>query len=173
MQNKRGISQALSPAQSGMQVRPATVFDVFDLSHVLMGSITRMCAADHGDDPRKIGLWTKNKDPKSIREWITRGDSIWVTEHMGRVSAVGGLRSPSEVSLLYVSPGCSGQGVGTALLAQLEAELAASGQTCGHLHATRTALAFYQKNGWIHAGDPTDWNGMAQFPMCKSLNLPS
>ncbi|MGV6803568.1 MAG: GNAT family N-acetyltransferase [Ruegeria sp.] len=172
MQNKRGISQALSPVQAGLSLRRATVFDVFDLSRVLIRSITRLCWADHHNFTDKIALWTANKDPEAIRGWIAGGREIWLAEHRGRVAAVGGLRLPSEVSLLYVDPNHVGLGIGTALLSQLEAELAGSGNAEGHLHATQTALGFYIRNGWASAGEPADWNGIAQYPLRKSLHPP-
>ena len=172
MQNKRGISQALSPGQAGVSLRRATVFDVFGLSRVLVRSITRLCEADHGNQPDKIAAWTANKDPQSVRNWIISGTQIWLAERNGNVAAVGGLRAPAEISLLYVDPGHAGQGVGAALLSRLEAELATSGAPVAHLMSTRTALGFYRRYGWVAAGEPADWNGMPQFPLRKSLHPP-
>ncbi len=88
------------------------------------------------------------------------------------MAAVGGLRAPAEISLLYVDPGHAGQGVGAALLSRLEAELATSGAPVAHLMSTRTALGFYRRYGWVAAGEPADWNGMPQFPLRKSLHPP-
>ncbi|WP_170337451.1 GNAT family N-acetyltransferase [Ruegeria arenilitoris] len=170
MQNKRGISQALSQGRAGVSLRRATVFDVFGLSRVLVRSITRLCEADHGNQPDKIAAWTANKDPQSVRNWIASGAQIWMAERSGQAVAVGGLRAPAEISLLYVDPGHAGQRVGAALLSRLEAELALSGATTGHLMSTRTALGFYRRNGWVAAGEPADWNGIPQFPLRKSLH---
>ncbi|WP_170337704.1 GNAT family N-acetyltransferase [Ruegeria arenilitoris] len=170
MQNKRGISQALSPGQAGVSLRRATVFDVFGVSQVLVRSITRLCEADHGNQPDKIAAWTANKDPQSVRNWIISGTQIWLAEWNGNVAAVGGLRAPAEISLLYVDPDHAGQGVGAALLSRLEAELALSGATTVHLMSTKTALDFYRRNGWVTAGQPADWNGIPQFSLRKSLH---
>ncbi len=170
MQNKRGISQALSPVADRVSLRRATVFDVLDLSRVLIRSVTRLCSADHADDTDKIAAWTANKDPQSIRGWITSGAPIWLAERNRHVAAVGGLRAPAEISLLYVDPAHVGQGVGAALLFRLESELATSGAATGQLMSTQTALGFYRRNGWVAAGDPVDWNGIPQFPLRKSLH---
>ncbi|WP_217355457.1 GNAT family N-acetyltransferase [Ruegeria arenilitoris] len=170
MQNKRGISQALSPGQAGVSLRRATVFDVFGVSQVLVRSITRLCEADHGNQPEKIAAWTANKDPQTVRNWITSGAQIWLAERNGHVAAVGGLRAPAEISLLYVDPGHARQGVGAALLSRLEAELALSGGATVHLMSTKTALGFYRRYGWVAAGQPADWNGIPQFPLRKSLH---
>ena len=46
MQNKRGISQAFSPAGTGGELlRRATLFDLFDMSRVLTRSIIQLCTA--------------------------------------------------------------------------------------------------------------------------------
>lgn len=172
MQNKRGISQALSPVSAGFVIRRATVFDVFDISRVLIHSITRLCTVDHDDDPHKISLWTANKTPDDIRGWIISDRQIRVAEQAGEVVAVGGVRASAEVSLLYVDPNFVGQGGGSALLARLEAELIACGHDQAHLKATKTALGFYRKNGWDTAGNPSDWHGIPQFPLRKSLHRP-
>jgi len=170
VRNKRGISQTFSGAPKGTEIRRATVFDVFGLSRVLVRSITRLCEADHGNQPDKIAAWTANKDPQTVRNWIISGTQIWLAERNGNVAAVGGLCAPAEISLLYVDPGHAGQGVGAALLSRLEAELALSGATTVHLMSTKTALDFYRRNGWVTAGQPADWNGITQFSLRKSLH---
>lgn len=169
MQNKRGISQAFSNVSTGIELRRATVFDVFGLSRVLIRSITQLCVADHGNDNAKLALWTANKDPESIRGWIESGSDIWVADTGGQVAAVGGLFRSGKISLLYVDPEFVGRGIGAALLQRLEQELAAFGCTEARLEATRTARKFYLSRGWEPEGAPGEWNGISQFPMRKSL----
>ena len=170
MQNKRGISQAFSTTPEGIALRPATVFDVFDLSRVLIRSITQLCGVDHKGDPQVIAQWTDNKDPATIRGWFRPGSQIWLAEHRGHVAAAGGLFETGTVTLLYVDPDHTGQGVGRALLNRLERQLAVCGCAEAHLDATKTAHAFYLKQGWQPAGPPGDWHGIPQYPMRKSLH---
>lgn len=151
-------------------LRRATVFDVFQMSQVLIRSITHLCAADHGKDPHLLSLWTANKDPQTIRGWIQSGSEVWVAELAGQIAAVGGVRLGSEISLLYVDPSYVRRGIGRALLARLEQELADQGCEQASLDATHTARAFYLRYGWVQAGEPEDWRGMTQFPMRKSLH---
>lgn len=172
MQNKRGISQAFQQPPSGVLLRPATVFDVFELSRVLIRSITHLCGADHQNDPENLRLWTANKDPAGIRKWITSGSPIWLAERSGQVAAIGGFFANGTVSLLYVDPDHIGHGIGSALLNRLEQQLTDAGCSVAHLEATRTARAFYIAQGWQQDGEPDDWNGIPQFPMRKSLRLP-
>ncbi len=170
MNNKRGIAQAFPNPPQGIAVRRATVFDVFDISRVLIRSIRDLCQADHLGDPENLARWTANKDPASVRGWIKAGASLWVATKGDGIAAVGGLRAEGEISLLYVDPDCSGCGLGTALLCRLENELHAQGCTEAHLQATKTAHAFYRKQGWQDDGGPTEWHGIPQFPMRKSLH---
>ncbi|NVO54276.1 GNAT family N-acetyltransferase [Rhodobacteraceae bacterium B1Z28] len=170
MQNKRGISQAFSQPPEGITLRRATVFDVFDLSRVLIRSITELCGADHQGDPRSIALWTANKDAATIRGWIEAGSQIWLAEHAGQVAAVGGLSCAGLITLLYVDPAHTRRGVGAALLSKLEQQLAAAGCATATLDATCTARAFYIRQGWQPTDAPGEWNGIPQFPMRKSLH---
>ncbi len=146
------------------------MFDVFQISQVLIRSITHLCAADHHKDPELVALWTANKDPQTVRGWIQSGSDIWVAELDGQIVAVGGLRHGSMISLLYVDPGHVRRGTGRALLARLEKELADQGCAQAYLDATHTARAFYLRYGWVSAGDEEEWHGMTQFPLRKSLH---
>ncbi len=105
MKNKRGIAQAFPNPPQGTVLRRATVFDVFDISRVLIGSIRDLCQADHMDDPNKLEQWTDNKDPASVRGWIESGAVLWVATQGDELTAVGGLREGGEISLLYVPDG--------------------------------------------------------------------
>lgn len=170
MNNKRGISQAFPAPPGGVDLRRATVFDVFGMSRVLTRSIRDLCQADHLDDPEKLGQWTANKDPASIRSWIDGGAELWVATRADEVAAVGGLRAGGEITLLYVDPDHTGRGLGSALLTRIEDALRAQGCRQAHLDATKTAHDFYLARGWHDHGDPADWHGIPQFPMRKSLH---
>ncbi|SLN25252.1 GNAT family N-acetyltransferase [Ruegeria meonggei] len=146
------------------------MFDVFDLSRVLIRSITELCRADHQDDPQVIAQWTANKDPETIRGWIRDGLQIWLTEQAGQVTAVGGLIETGEITLLYIDPDHIGCGIGAALLDRLERELIAAGCTEARLEATVTAQAFYLRQGWQATGQRCDRQDLSCREMRKSLH---
>ncbi len=150
-------------------MRRATVFDVFDLSRVLIRSITQLCQADHRGDPQAIAKWTANKDPETIRGWIRDGAQIWLAERAGQVAAVGGLRD-DEITLLYIDPLHAGHGIGSALLHRLEQELIASGHVEARLEATQTAQVFYRQHGWQPTGQCGARGDVSCFAMRKSLH---
>ncbi|SDX88095.1 putative acetyltransferase [Ruegeria halocynthiae] len=170
MNNKRGIAQVFSPSSQDVDLRRATVFDVFEISRVLICSIRELCQIDHQDDPEKLNLWIANKDPATIQDRIVSGAELWVATKGAEVVAVGGLRDEGEVTLLYVDPDQSGCGFGSALLAGMEEVLRGRGCAEAHLRATKTALAFYHALGWRRDGVPTELHGIPQFPMRKSLH---
>jgi len=170
MQNKRGIARAFSRPPAGTILRQATLFDVFELSTVLIASITQLCAKDHHNEPDQIVRWSANKDPASIRRWISEGAQIHVIEKEGHIAGVGAITHAGWINLLYMSPEFVGAGLGKLLLRHLEHLLAQSGHIVARLDATRTAFGFYESQGWNADGAPKYWNGIPQFPMRKSLH---
>ncbi|MEP5770928.1 GNAT family N-acetyltransferase [Nisaea sp.] len=171
MQNKRGISQAFStrPPAQPLQLRAATVFDVIELSEVLIASITQLCKADHGDDPASLQRWTANKAPSDIRRWIAAGQIPHLAELRGRIAGLGLATSAGEVSLLYVAPWAKSCGMGAALLRHLEAELAGQGHIEAHLTATQSGIDFYLSQGWSPCGEANTCHGLPGQPMRKLL----
>ncbi|KIC35767.1 GNAT family N-acetyltransferase [Leisingera sp. ANG-M7] len=169
MQNKRGISQAFAAPAAPLEIRRATVFDVFAISRVLIASIRGLCQADHGGDAARIAAWTVDKTPEQIRGLIAGPGCYWLAEHGGEAVAVGGLSPDGSISLLYVAPAAAGRGTGTAMLAHLEAELQRQGHAEGRLDATRTALDFYRKHGWEATEETGGCCATPCIPMRKAL----
>lgn len=170
MDNKRGISQALGPLPTGLEIREATVFDAFAISGILIASITHLCGADHGNDPAKMLPWLENKSPADVRGWIEGGAALRLALLDGQPAAVGALSAEGGViRLLYAAPQAQGTGTGKALLSDLEGLLAAQGPAEARLTATLTALEFYRAQGWQEAGPPEACFGIPGHPMKKRL----
>ena len=131
-------------------VRPARAEDVPAMSRVLTASITELCAADHENDPRRIGEWTANKTPEGVADMLARdGLYLFVAEQNGQVAAVGATTANGGIALNYVAPEARFKGLSKALLAAMEADLLSRGCSLGRLEATRTARAFYLSQGWL------------------------
>lgn len=177
MQNKRGISQAFSPAGTGGELlRRATLFDLFDMSRVLTQSISQLCTADHGGDAAAIARWCANKTPQALRaQMMHEGAEFWLLTRAGQIAAVGALAEIDQtagtgrVTLNYVDPACRGQGASAALLAGLEARLSEQGIERGLLTSTATARDFYLSRGWRADGPPRQGRWILGHPMAKTL----
>jgi GNAT superfamily N-acetyltransferase len=88
--------------------------------------------------------------------WVAVEDAAigWVEVDQDRVAA------------LYVSPSCSGRGVGSALLARAEASIHSSGYAATRLESSQNALDFYLHRGYCRCGPP-DTEGA--YPLRKDL----
>lgn len=148
-------------------VRAAVPADAAAMSAVLIGSITSLCAADHGNRPESLSRWLANKTPDGVLGWFAVPQNrLIVAERDGVLAAVGGFNTGREIILNYVSPAHRFAGVSKALLATMEAEL---GPGEAHLSSTATALTFYRAMGWEETGALDHWAGMVSYPMRKAL----
>jgi hypothetical protein len=103
----------------------------------MRASIRRLCPADHGGDPDRIAAWCANKTAARFRRWLADPHTrLFVAELDGRIAAVGSVSTDGEVLLNYVAPRARFRGASSALLARLEAELAALGHAEGRLEST-------------------------------------
>jgi GNAT superfamily N-acetyltransferase len=151
-------------------VRPARPQDAAAAAAVMRASIRRLCAADHGGDHGRIAAWCANKTAARFRRWLADPDTrLLVAELDGRIAAVGAISTDGDVLLNYVAPRARFRGASTALLARLEAELAALGHGEARLESTATAHRFYRSRGWQDAGAPVEHSGMPGRPMRKRL----
>lgn len=152
-----------------IRVRPARPGDAAEVSRILIASITALCTADHHDDPVAVANWLANKTPEGVAAMIASG-GVRLAEREGQIVAVGEIdRDLGKITLNYVDPARRGQGVSTALLAALEAELAAGGVVRAKLTATATARAFYLARGWEETGPGRQGRWIVGYPMEKTL----
>lgn len=151
-------------------IRPARPEDAQAVSAVLTASITELCAADHGNDPAAIALWTKNKSVDGVAALLVQdGLSMFVGECDGRIGVVGATTAKGEIALNYVDPQMRFQGLSKALFAHMETDLVARGISEGRLKATQTALQFYKACGWKQVEAPMRGRFIDSVAMRKQL----
>ena len=152
-------------------LRTAGLPDAEAISAVLIASITQLCSADHGNDPKVIADWTANKTPGQIGQWLLNEQiALLVAETSeGTIAGVGAADLSGRIILNYVSPAHCRQGVSRAILAGLEEVLAQQGVRTANLTATRTALEFYRAAAWQQCGPEQDDFGFPGYPMQKLL----
>lgn len=150
-------------------IRTITGADATRACEVVRKSIADCCFADHQGDVSTINSWLANKTPENFWAWLSAPRSIALGAFRDQ-SLVGVLLvSGTTVSLCYLMPEVLHKGVGRSLLAQAQAYAAAVGIESLQLESTRTAEAFYIRNGFEPAGPLLTWANLQAQPMRKRL----
>jgi GNAT superfamily N-acetyltransferase len=157
--------------ETNVEIRDATPEDAKAACDVLRRSISRLCAADHGNDPAILGNWLSNKTPEIVAGWAKQpGNSLLVAVEGDVVLGVGSVTDSGEITLNYVDPEARFRGVSRALLGALEARAAERGNTSCTLTSTETAHRFHQSAGCSDDGEPDGRFGTSSgYPMSKRL----
>lgn len=155
-----------------MLVREATPADAVGAVELLHASITELCVADHGNDASALERWLANKTVAHWERWVRDpNNSIFVAERAGQLLGVGLVNRRGRIHLCYVRPGRTRSGAGRALLEALEAQAARWGLTELGLTSTREARGFYERRGYVVAGEPSLAFGVIrEYPYRKVLN---
>jgi putative acetyltransferase len=93
-----------------------------------------------------------------------RDHDVWVAVEGAAIGWVEVDRD--RVAALYVSPPCSGRGVGSALLARAETSIQSSGYAMARLESSQNALDFYIRRGYVRCGLP---DAEGAYPLRKDL----
>ena len=152
-------------------IRDAAAADAVAACRVLKESISRLCVADHRNDPAILDAWLANKTPEIVAAWATqKGNSLLLAVEGDAVLAVGSVTDAGEITLNYVAPAARFRGVSRALLSALEARAVERGNKRCKLTSTETAHRFYQSAGYIDDGVPTGKFGTSSgYPMSKDI----
>jgi putative acetyltransferase len=144
------------------RVRRAALADAEAICHVHHASVRSLCAAAY--TPADIEAWVGWRTPANYKVLI-RGTVFLVAEVGEGVAGFGVLSvgGGGELHALYVHPDHVGRGVGSALLAALEAEACRAGLAGIALNATLNSVSFYARHGYASRGATTNVlpNGVA------------
>ena len=156
---------------TGVSVRRAVPEDAAPAIAVVRESITRLCVADHQNEPIALEPWLRNKTPETFVRWVESADNhVIVAELDSAIAGVASLRGSGEIQLFYVAPDRQRRGIGAALLVALEAQASASGLDKLVLNSTVGARSFYERNGFIPSGAPVPGFGTSLcFPYQKAI----
>jgi GNAT superfamily N-acetyltransferase len=123
---------------------------------VLRRSITELCVADHHNDPTTLQKWLENKTVENFHSWLAAENNFCVvTESNAEINGVGLVHRAGEILLCYVAPESQGHGYGSAILAALEEKARTWGLHKLRLGSTVSARPFYERHGYISAGEST------------------
>jgi GNAT superfamily N-acetyltransferase len=167
VENRRGADIEVSMK---ILVRPATEHDAVAACSVIRSSILECCGEDHRGDATVLDGWLRNKTPELVRRLILAPNAFSVVASVeNETVGFGCVLETGEVRLCYVTPSVRFTGVGKALLAAIEDHAARAGVDALRLESTRTAQAFYLRNGFVSEGPPVPAFGIEGQPMCKKL----
>jgi GNAT superfamily N-acetyltransferase len=158
---------------ANVAIRDAAPDDAVEACRVLRESISRLCVADHRNDPAILNAWLANKTPETVAAWIgQKGNSLLLAVEGDAVLAVGSVTDAGEITLNYVAPAARFRGISRALLRALEAKAVERGNSRCRLTSTETAHRFYQSAGYRDDGAPTGKFGTSGgYPMSKQLEI--
>jgi GNAT superfamily N-acetyltransferase len=162
----------LNAADAAMvAIRDATPEDAIAACQVLKESISRLCIADHHNDPAILNAWLANKTPEIVAAWaVQKANSLLLAVEGDAVLAVGSVTDAGEITLNYVAPDARFRGVSRALLTALEARAVERGNSRCTLTSTETAHRFYQSAGYVDDGAPAGTFGTSSgYPMSKQI----
>jgi GNAT superfamily N-acetyltransferase len=151
-------------------IRPATVTDAEQACAVLRRSIAECCIDDHRNDLSTLSYWLINKTPENVATWFASSrDYSVVASAAQELIGVAMLSDLGEVELCYVLPESRFDGVGKALLRDIEKRAREWGLRELRLESTATGLPFYESQGFVPHGMPVEAFGMKGYPMLKGL----
>ncbi|HUP94138.1 MAG TPA: GNAT family N-acetyltransferase [Burkholderiales bacterium] len=137
-----------------LTARAAETCDAEAAVVVLRRSIVELCVADHQNDPATLAKWLENKTVEHFHAWLASDrNRCVVTECGGTLNGVGMMGRNGEILLCYVLPEAQGQGFGNAIIRALEEQAGAWGVQKLRLASTTRARPFYEKHGYVFAGD--------------------
>lgn len=93
-------------------IRDAAPKDADAACHVLRESISRLCVADHRNDPAILNAWLANKKPEIVAAWARQpGNSLLLAVECDTILGVGSVTDAGEITLNYVAPEARFRGV--------------------------------------------------------------
>jgi ribosomal protein S18 acetylase RimI-like enzyme len=105
-------------------------------------------------DARGTRKWLSERTPESYREEMRRCDFV-VAEDDSSVVGFGAIDvKKGEITSVYVDPGFTRRGIGSAIVRALETEASRAGLLVVTLHAAGGALDFYKKIGYSYDSPP-------------------
>ena len=130
-----------------MIIRPAVVEDAEALCVIHKSAIRQICCHDYS--PEQIEAWAGKKNPESYRTRIVSQVAFTAVSNDQIVGFVRFHPETSELCSVFVDPHWARKGVGGALMKHAEQAALALGLTHFWLHASLTAVPFYQSLGYV------------------------
>lgn len=136
-----------------VEIRRATDADAAAISTVIVRAMTEVNARDYPIDA--IAEMVAGAGPEGVRARLA-ARTVFVAVTNGEVLGTAGLEETAEGAFLrslYVRPDAHGRGLGSRLLATVEALARGRGHAVLNVPASLTAEAFYRAHGYAPTGE--------------------
>lgn len=153
-------------------IRRAVGADAPEIRRILHSSIRELCTQDHLGLEETIQFWTRNKTEQSVLEWLTNPANVTFVSGEGAGGKLHGFVMGTwggHILLLYVDPRHAGQGFGTRLIEVLESELKLRGVVSMTADSTKSAMAFYQRRGFVSSGRSETFGPLTSYGIEKTI----
>jgi putative acetyltransferase len=132
-----------------MEIRRAEAADEQALARIRSSAILALAVPAMSTEQAEA--WASGVPADRIARAIQEHD-LWVAVEGVAIGWVEVDRD--RIAALYVSPSCSGRGVGSALLTRAEACIQVCDYAIVHLASSQNALGFYLRRGYLRSGPP-------------------
>jgi len=137
----------------GIDIRQATPDDATAACTLLRRSIEEACVADHGQRPEVLQAWLGNKNTQTVLAWFASASNYAIlAERDGQIAGMALLTQAGKLALCYVQPDILRSGIGSALLAAVEARAREWNISKLHMHSPTSASGFFERHGYVNAG---------------------
>lgn len=128
-------------------IRPATPADCDAILTVHTSALRELCKGEYSQT--QLAAWVERLTPEGYLPAIARNVFL-VAEFGGRVVGFAEFALPrGEVVAIYVAPDCARSGLGTRLFGAMEQLANAHGVRSMNLSSSVSAVAFYEKLGFV------------------------
>jgi len=127
-------------------IRRATPDDALAIATLYHHTVKKINSRDYA--PTQIEAWA-GAEPDE-QKWRARqtNRTTFVDEHNGTIRGFAELEDNGHIGAVYVHADYQGQGIASALLAEMEKEAVTRGVTCLSTKASITAQPFFAKHGF-------------------------
>ena len=129
-----------------MQIRPVKRADIPQIARLYYETVHRVNARDYG--PEQIRAWAPRVYPEAHWQRRFRRYRVLVAEEEGKVVGFVELGRTGEIDCFYVHHGHQHRGIGAALVAWVEREARAQGNTRLLADVSITAEPFFRRMGF-------------------------
>ena len=156
----------------GISIRQALPTDAPAACTLLRLAIEEGCAAAHGGAPAILRAWLGNKTPDNVEAWFSSPTNYAaLAELEGALAGLALLNQAGKLALCYVHPARVRQGVGSALLAAIEAQARAWNVSKVYMHSPASASPFFEHRGYVNDGKDRACFGLECDFLWKQLDV--